>query len=251
MAYDYGNDQWWGSEYKRALQNGDTAYANSLQAKMDTNPHPFNQQTANQNAQQVGMINAKTADMGRGTNVFANGGNGLEYNTVGQSRTPGQGAFNTMSGQHGYAVNPGAVQGSPVGGAFDPTPTMTAAQYGGAPQVGQRPQTFVGGQPYNDDTSQGGWAAQPGGLTQMLQQLMQQFRSGQAPAYNSSPQNLGPQQQYSQPWQMQQQPWQMQQPMMQQQYRPQQFNWGGGYGSGQSAAMSGPLSQMYWNGWGR
>lgn len=126
MAYDYTNDQWFGSEYKRALQNGDQAYAQSLAQKMDANPHPLNQNVAAVNAQQVGMINAKTADMGRGNNTFANGGNGLEYNTQGQVRTPGIGAYNTMSGQHGYAVNPGqAMNGLLSVGKYDATPTGT------------------------------------------------------------------------------------------------------------------------------
>jgi hypothetical protein len=149
MAYDYGNDQWFGSEYKRALQNGDQAYAASLQAKMDANPHPYSAPVAAVNAAQVGMINAKTADMGRGTNVFANGGNGMEYNTTGQMRTPGLGATNSMYGPRGYAVNPGqAQQGLLSGiGQFAATPTNT--------QYSQAPTSYTRGPgvPYNQGMS--------------------------------------------------------------------------------------------------
>ena len=128
MATDYASNPVFGSAWANAKARGDTALMNTYQQHIDS----MTPADVAQNAQQVGMINAKTADMGRGTNVFANSNDGMEYNTVGQYRTPGQGSFNTMSGQHGYAVNPGAVQGAPVGGAMDPTQTMTAAQYGAA-----------------------------------------------------------------------------------------------------------------------
>lgn len=121
MAYDYANDAAWGADWRNALVSGNQALMQRYQAIMDAQP---------QAAQQVGMISAKTADMGRGSNVFASGGNGLEYNTAGQYRTPGAGAWNSMNGSGGYAVNPGQVQGAPIGGALDATPAMTQAQYG-------------------------------------------------------------------------------------------------------------------------
>jgi hypothetical protein len=226
MAYDYANDQWWGNEYNRALQNGQQDYADSLRAKMDANPHPYDAQTAAQNAQQVGMIGAKTLDMGRGsTDTWANGNNGMEYNTVGQYRTPGAGAWNSMSGQHGYAVNPGQVQGSPIGGAL--TPTQTMPQYGGIGSLGGVD------------------------IASIMRQFIQQYQPQQQPGMQPHQSWSQPQQPWSQPqqsWSQPQQSWQ--QP---QQYQPQQqaFNWGRGYGSGQSNYMSGPLSQMYRNGWGR
>lgn len=122
MAINYGAHAVWGSDWTNAQRAGNTALMQKYQSIMDAEP---------QAAQQIGMIGAKTADMGRGTDTA--GGiqaNGLEYNTVGQSRTPGIGATNSLTGGGSYTTNPGAWTGTAVGTAMDPTPTMTQAQYG-------------------------------------------------------------------------------------------------------------------------
>lgn len=140
MATDYANNAIFGSQWQNAKLRGDTSLMNNLQARMDA----MSPQDISNFNQQVGMIQAKTMDMGRGDpNAYsAIQSNGLEYNTLGQSRTPGQGSYNSITGAHGFAVNPGAWQGAAIGTATDPTKTMTAADY--AAKVGNPAPTSNG-----------------------------------------------------------------------------------------------------------
>lgn len=190
---NYAADPVWGSDYQRALSRGDQAmldrYKSQIEARQ-TGPGGTNV------SQQAAMIMAKTLDQGRGsTNVWANGNDGLEYNTVGQSRTPGVGAMNFMDGGYKYDINPGPAMGAPVGSALDATPTMTQAQYGASqtPAYGASP-TGSAGNSFDQNTinrfyrqgasgtettkplQTGGPGPMSGGLTQWLQQMLQQMQ---------------------------------------------------------------------------
>lgn len=131
MATDYANNAIFGSQWQNAKLRGDTSLMNNLQARMDA----MSPQDISNFNQQVGMIQAKTMDMGRGDpNAYsAIQSNGLEYNTLGQSRTPGQGSYNSITGAHGFAVAPGTWQGAATGTATTPTRAQTMAEYAQSP----------------------------------------------------------------------------------------------------------------------
>jgi len=276
MAYDYANDPVWGSDYRRAVASGDQNYIQKLQTAMNNNPAA--QGTA-------GQIMAQTLDQGRsdGANIWANGAAGTQVNGLGQIRTaqPTQGWNVTPSGNGGLYNYKG--QQAPAGPSNiigQAQGTMTQAQYGAAnPQMESTKPLAVSQPPQwnSGSTFGGGQFGGLGALQQLMQQLMQQRgSSGSYGPPTAAPYgtHIGYGVGSSGGWAMPADPFYdrgfvgpqpgeipgrmyaggselYDETHGMQGFRPQQTNWGGGYGSRQGMFNAGPLSQMFNSGWRR
>jgi len=288
MAYDYANDPVWGSDYRRAVASGDQNYIQKLQTAMNSNPAAqgtagqIMAQTLNQGRSDGSNIWANGA---AGTQVNGIGQIRTAQPTQGWNVTPsGNGGLYSYKGQQAPA-GPSNIIGQAQGtmtqaqyGAANPQMESTKPLAVSQPPQWNPGSTFGGGQFGGQFSS--------GALQQLMQQLMQQRGSGrsygpqiagadadtgfigdgwggQGGSYfgpNGWHQGSGATIQGGTPYGGYQGWGQLPQPVAQNpglmddthgMYRPQQTNWGGGYGSRQGMFNAGPLSQMFNSGWRR
>lgn len=153
---DYNTHPVWGADYRRAVANGDTAYAQKLQRAMDASP---------QAADTAGQIMANTLAMGRGGNTWANGADGHQVNTQGQIRVAQAAASNLLPGTGGnlYRMNP-AASGAPAPSQIigQAAPTVTQNQFAATSGIPANYNPATGGPRSNSPT---GEVAAPHGVT--------------------------------------------------------------------------------------